>query len=63
MALTLQYLTTPGGLEVVVLKAARQVVLQRLPGEEFTVVPCWLTDDFLESISALKRMQVEQKVL
>ena len=58
-----QYLTTPGGLEVVVLKAAGQVVLQRWPGEEFTIVPHQIVDEFLESILNLKQVKVEGRIL
>ena len=58
-----QYLTTPAGLEVIVLKGVRQVVLQRLPGEEFTVVPYQVAGDFLESILGLKQLKVEGKIL
>ena len=61
--MTARYLRTPGGLEVVELRGVRQVVLQRLPGEEFVVVPQQVVDDFLETVSTLRQVKVEEGVL
>ena len=57
--MVIQYLSTPGGLQVLVLKAREQVVLQRWPGQEWTVVPRQIADDFLESILTFKQIKVK----